>query len=371
MAFDLDLVQGSLEYAFSMRDSTIERMLTKPLSASTSCATAVPVTLKSDSNTQYRRLFETAYDGILLLDFETGEIEDVNPYLIQMLGYPKSELIGKQLWEIGAIVDRDASVRAFEKLKKEAYIKYHDLPLRTQSGDLIHVEFVSNVYDVDGQTVIQCNIRDITDRRLAEAQRSEIEQASSKSVIQIVDALTKMIVARDPYTYAHQHRVADLSVAIAAELKMPKEFIEGLHLIAQIHDIGKVSVPLEILTKPTELEPYEVELLRAHVETGYEVVKHVESHWPIAEAIRQHHERLDGSGYPNQLIGDAIILEARIIAVADTVEAMATDRPYRRALGLEAALREIEEGKNRLFDAAVVDACLRVFNDKHFAFPTD
>ena len=329
------------------------------------------MTLRSDSNTQYRRLFETAYDGILLLNFETGEIEDVNPYLIQMLGYPKSELIGKQLWEIGAIVDRDASVRAFAILKKETYIKYDDLPLRTQSGDLIHVEFVSNVYDVDGELVIQCNIRDITDRRLAEAQRIEIEHASTKSVIQIVDALTKMMVARDPYTYAHQHRVADLSVAIATELKMPEDFIEGLNLIGQIHDIGKVSVPLEILTKPVALESYEVELLRAHAKTGFEVVKHVESTWPLAEAILQHHERLDGSGYPNQLTGDAIILEARIIAVADTVEAMATDRPYRKALGLEAALREIEEGRDRLYDGAVVDACLRLFHDRGYAFPHD
>ena len=329
------------------------------------------MTLKSDSNTQYRRLFETAYDGILLLNFETGEIEDVNPYLIQMLGYPKSELIGKQLWEIGAIVDRDASVRAFATLRKESYIKYDDLPLRTQSGDLIHVEFVSNVYDVDGEMVIQCNIRDITDRRLAEAQRIEIEHASTKSVIQIVDALTKMMVARDPYTYAHQHRVADLSVAIATELKMPEDFIEGLNLIGQIHDIGKVSVPLEILTKPVALESYEVELLRAHAKTGFEVVKHVESTWPLAEAILQHHERLDGSGYPNQLTGDAIILEARIIAVADTVEAMATDRPYRKALGLEAALCEIDEGRDRLFDGTVVDACLRLFHDRGYAFPHD
>jgi len=327
------------------------------------------VTLKSDSNTQYRRLFEAAYDGILLLNFETGQIEDVNPYLIRMLGYPKSELIGKELWEIGAIVDRDASLEAFATLKTKEYIRYDDLPLRTQSGDLIHVEFVSNVYDVDGQQVIQCNIRDISSRREAEALRLKADQISINAVIQVVDALTKVVVARDPYTYEHQHRVADLSVAIATEMGSSEAFIQGLNLIAQIHDIGKISVPLEILTKPIALQPYETELLRGHVRTGFEIMEHVESDWPIAEAIVQHHERLDGSGYPNQLEGDSIILEARIIAVADTVEAMATDRPYRKALGLEAALSEIEEGRDRLFDGAVVDACLRVFKTHNYTFP--
>lgn len=337
---------------------------------------AVSMTLDSDANTQYRRLFEAAYDGILLINFETGEIEDVNPYLIQMLGYPKSELIGKQLWEIGAIVDRDASVEAFAALKRDRYIKYDDLPLKTQGGDLIHVEFVSNVYDVGGQNVIQCNIRDISSRlevealRLeADALRLESQRASAKSMIQIVDALTKVVVARDPYTYQHQHRVADLCVALAVELKLSDEFIEGLNLIAQIHDIGKVSVPIEILTKPTELQPYEFDLLRAHAQAGSEIVKHVDSSWPIAEAIVQHHERLDGSGYPNQLKGDSIVLEARIIAVADTVEAMSTDRPYRKAPGLKAGLSAIEEGRDRLFDGAVVDACLRLFKQRDYAFP--
>lgn len=327
------------------------------------------MTLQSDENIRYRRLFETAYDGILLLDFESGEIEDVNPYLIQMLGYSKDEFVGRQLWEIGAIIDREASVQALADLKRDGYIKYDDLPLKRKSGELIHVEFVSNVYKVDSQVVIQCNIRDITDRMRAESALLKAQEASTKSVTQIVDALTKMVVARDPYTYQHQQRVADLSVAIATELNLPGDLIEGLQLIALIHDIGKVSVPLEILTKPTPLAPYEIEQLKAHVQTGYDVVKQIESKWPIADGIYQHHERLDGSGYPNQLSGDAIIIEARIIAVADTVEAMATNRPYRKSLGLDAALAEIEAGKDRLFDGAVVDACLKLFREKGYAFP--
>lgn len=327
--------------------------------------------LKSDSNIQYRRLFETARDGILLLDFDTGEIEDVNPYLIEMLGFAKTDFLGKQLWEIGAIVDRDASIKALAELKREGYIKYDDLPLRRGDGELIHVEFVSNVYDVGGQRVIQCNVRDVTDRMRAEHELLLVQESFANSINQIVDVLTKMIVARDPYTYQHQRRVADLSVAIAKELELPPDLIEGLKLIALIHDIGKVSVPLEILTKPTALEPYEVELLRSHVRTGYQVVKDVDSKWPIAEGILQHHERLDGSGYPNGIRGDAIILEARIIAVADTVEAMGTNRPYRKSLGLEAALSEIEAGKGLLFDAAVVDACLRLFREKRYAFSED
>lgn len=154
-----------------------------------------------DGNLRYRRLFETACDGILILDFETGKIQDVNPYLIKMLGYSKGEFIGKQLWQLGATVDKNASIRAFATLKKDGYIKYSDLPLRTKAGDIISVEFVSNAYGVNGERVIQCNIRDITDRKTAESDLIQFQQALVRNMYEIVDALTKVIVARDAYTY--------------------------------------------------------------------------------------------------------------------------------------------------------------------------
>ena len=326
--------------------------------------------IPQEQNLRYRRLFETAYDGILILDFETGRIQDVNPYLIQMLGYTKEELLGKELWQIGAMVDKNASIRAFATLKKDGYIKYSDLPLRTKDGDIISVEFVSNAYGVNGDRVIQCNIRDITSRKTAESELLQFQQDYVRNMYEMVDALTKVVVSRDAYTYQHQLRVANLCVAIATEMNLPVFTIEGLKLAALIHDIGKISVPSEILTKPIALTQTEMALLQSHVQTGYDIVKDINFKWPIAQAIYQHHCRLDGSGYPNHLKGDNIIREARILGVADTVEAMSHNRPYRPSLGLEAALQEIESGKNTKFDPIVVEACLKLFREDGYEFPT-
>lgn len=322
-----------------------------------------------EQNFRYRRLFETAYDGILILDFETGRIEDVNPYLIQMLGYSKEEIIGMELWEIGAMVDKNASIRAFATLKKDGYIKYSDLPLRTKAGEIISVEFVSNAYGVNGDRVIQCNIRDITSRKIAESALIQFQQQHVHNMYEMVDALTKVIVARDAYTYQHQIRVSNLAVAIATEMNLPIYTVEGLKLAALIHDIGKISVPTEILVKPITLSNIEKEMLHGHVQAGYDMVKNINFQWPIAQIIYQHHCRLDGSGYPNHLKGDSIILEARILAVADTVEAMSHNRPYRAAIGIDEALKEVENGKGTLYDPIVVDACLKLFREDGYQFP--
>ena len=321
-------------------------------------------------NLRYRRLFETAQDGILILDFETGKIQDVNPYLIEMLGYTKEELVGKELWEIGAMVDKNASIKAFAVLKKDGYIKYSDLPLHTKTGEIISVEFVSNVYGVNDDRVIQCNIRDITDRKNTESSLIRYQQALAHNMYEIVEALTKVIVARDAYTYQHQLRVANLCVAIATEINMPVNVVEGLKLSALIHDIGKIAVPAEILSKPIKLELFELEALHRHAQTGFDIVKDINFEWALAQTIYQHHERLDGSGYPNKLKGDSIIKEARILAVADTVEAMSYARPYRPAAGIDAALQEVENGKGKLFDVEVVNACLKLFREDHYNFPT-
>ena len=322
-----------------------------------------------EQNLRYRLLFETAFDGILILDFETGKIEDVNPYLIQMLGYSKEEIIGMELWEIGAMVDKNASIRAFATLKKDGYIKYSDLPLRTKAGEIISVEFVSNAYGVNGDRVIQCNIRDITSRKITESKLIQFQQEHVRNMYEMVDALTKVIVARDAYTYQHQIRVSNLAVAIATEINLPIYTVEGLKLAALIHDIGKISIPTEILVKPITLSSIEKEMLHGHVQAGYDMLKNINFQWPIAQIIYQHHCRLDGSGYPNHLKGDSIILEARILAVADTVEAMSHNRPYRAAIGIDEVLKEVETGKDTLYDPIVVDACLKLFRVDGYQFP--
>ncbi len=172
--------------------------------------------------------------------------------------------------------------------------------------------------------------------------------------------------SRDPYTAGHQSRSAKLACAIAEEMGLAKEKVEGIMMAGVIHDIGKLSIPSEILTKPTQLTNVEYLLIKQHSQSGYDMLKHVESPWPLAQIVQQHHERLDGSGYPHKLRNDEIIIEARILAVADVVEAMASHRPYRQALGIEKALEEIQNNKGILYDDAVVDACVKLFREKGY-----
>lgn len=195
--------------------------------------------------------------------------------------------------------------------------------------------------------------------RLEEAQHVAAERLQ-KALLGTIQAVALTVEKRDPYTAGHQQNVARLAQEIATELGWPKERIEGLRLGAFIHDIGKIYVPAEILSRPGALADAEFMIIKSHPDVGYSIMKDVELPWPVAEMIHQHHERLDGSGYPRGLTGDAIIPEARLLAVADVVEAMASHRPYRPAKGLAAAIEEIQQHRGTRFDSEVVDACVRV-----------
>jgi len=181
---------------------------------------------------------------------------------------------------------------------------------------------------------------------------------------QMVATLARAIEMRDPYTDGHQKRVSLLSVAIAEELGLPTELIHGMRLAASIHDIGKIHIPSEILTRPGKLDKTEFELIKRHSSTGYEIIGNMDFPWPIGKIVLEHHEKWDGSGYPNGLKGEEILLEARIICVADVVEAMAFHRPYRPGLGIEAAIEEIKANSGILFDPTVVEACVKVIEKK-------
>ncbi|MBU2521461.1 MAG: HD domain-containing protein [Proteobacteria bacterium] len=173
---------------------------------------------------------------------------------------------------------------------------------------------------------------------------------------------------RDPYMDSHHKRVSQLACAIAREMNLPDEQIEGIRVAGNIHDIGKISVPMEILSKPGRVNKSEFGIIKNHAQAGYDILKTIEFPWPIAQIVLQHHERMDGSGYPKGLLGKKMLIEARILGVADVVEAMASHRPYRSALGIDKALEEISINKGKLYDAEVVNACLRVFKDKKFKF---
>jgi len=188
------------------------------------------------------------------------------------------------------------------------------------------------------------------------------------SLLGIVQAMIAVVEARDPYTAGHQRRVAELTSAMAAAMGLSEDKIEGITLAASIHDLGKISIPSEILSKPTKISELEREIIKIHPRAGFEILKNIEFPWPIADIVHQHHEKIDGSGYPQGLTGDGMLPESRILVVADVVEAIASHRPYRPALGLDFAFDELAKHRGILYDADAVDACIDLFRTKGFAF---
>jgi len=189
-----------------------------------------------------------------------------------------------------------------------------------------------------------------------------------KALGAIIEALAAVVETKDPYTAGHQHRVADLARAIATEMELTSDQKDGIRLAASIHDIGKIRVPSEILNRPGKILDPEMDIIKCHPEAGYDVLKGIDFPWPVAEIALQHHEREDGSGYPRGLKDEEGLVEAKVIAVADVVDAMASHRPYRPALGIESALSEIEKGRGTRYHPDVVDACLKLFREKGFEF---
>lgn len=203
------------------------------------------------------------------------------------------------------------------------------------------------------------HLEEIVEERTRSLKQSEEHLRST--LLKTVSAVAAMVELRDPYTAGHQRRVAKIAVAIAREMGLPEEQIEGINLAAVVHDVGKISVPSEILTKPGRLSDPEFELIKQHPEMGYDILKEIDFPWPIAETVHQHHERCDGSGYPLGLKEEEILIESRILAVADIIEAMASHRPYRAGLGIDKALSEIEQNYHKQFDSDVVQTALRLF----------
>ena len=211
---------------------------------------------------------------------------------------------------------------------------------------------------------------EIENRKHVQAELEQSVQNLKKVMDSTIQAIAMTVEKRDPYTSGHQMRVAALTRAIAKMIKLTEDQVEGAYMAASLHDIGKIALPAEILSKPIKLTEIEISLIRAHAQSGYDILKGIEFPWPIADIIIQHHERLDGSGYPRGLAGDDISIEARIIGVGDVVETMASHRPYRPSIGIEKALEEITRNSGILYDADVVTACLKIFNEQGFEFPS-
>jgi putative nucleotidyltransferase with HDIG domain len=205
------------------------------------------------------------------------------------------------------------------------------------------------------------NIDNATDVESIKRKHSELQ----KAMVGVIHAISRVVGSRDPYTAGHQRRVAELARAIAREMGLSDWQITGIYVAGLLHDVGKVAVPSEILSKPGKINNSEFDIIKCHCQVGYEILQKIDFPWPVTRAVLQHHERLDGSGYPHGFTASDIILEARIIGVADVIEAMSSHRPYRPALGLTSALQEIEHSSGILYDTDVVSACLRLFIQNH------
>ncbi len=262
------------------------------------------------------------------------------------------------------------------ELMQEAHQDYPNIPFIIMTGyapeysyeDIINAgasDFIAKPFSM-GE--LRAKIRRIQKEKNILRQLQQTLERVKRLFENTVGALASTLEKRDPYTAGHQHRVGDLACAIAREMGLPEERVDVLRLAAFVHDIGKVGVPTDILTKPGKLSDIEMSLIRVHCQIGCEILKNVEFPWPIADMVFQHHERVDGSGYPQGLAGTEILLEARILAVADVVEAMSAHRPYRPALDIGVALEEISKNRGILYDCEVADACLRLFAEKRFEF---
>jgi PAS domain S-box-containing protein len=318
---------------------------------------------------QFRGLVEQSIAGIYII--QDGRFAYVNPRFAQILGYDSAEeLIGREGLEVVAEKDR-AGTRENRQRVIEGDVRsasYTFAALR-KDGSSVEVGVHGTLATHHGRPAMIGMMQDISEKKRAEEEiRRYVAQLETAfmSTVQVAMTLSEM---RDPYTAGHERRVAEIAVAIGAELGFDTRGQEGLRVAGYLHDIGKITIPSEILAKPGRLSPLEFKLIQGHPQASYEVLKAVEFPWQVAEVALQHHERIDGSGYPQGLKGEAILLEARIMAVADVVEAMSSHRPYRPGLGIEAALDEIERGRGTAYDADVAVACLRLFREKGYAIP--
>jgi PAS domain S-box-containing protein/putative nucleotidyltransferase with HDIG domain len=319
----------------------------------------------------FGRLFQALPEGTVLCDGD-HVVRMVNPEFCLLFGYREEEVLGRALDDL--VIQTPQMALQSESLwsgiltNERMFLEAHR---HRKDGSTVEVSILGVRLDLEeldrGSFWIY---RDISRQKATETELCKAAEALSDSVgrldrllEQTIGLLSGTIEKRDPYTVGHQKKVAQLAEAISRKMGLKKEFCHRLYLTSLVHDIGKISIPAEILTKPYTLTAIERNLLETHSRSGYEILEQVDFPWPLSRTVLQHHERLDGSGYPEGLKGDSILLEARILAVADVVEAISADRPYRAALGPEAALDEIRSHRGSSFDPDAVDACLALFEE--------
>ena len=324
-----------------------------------------------DSNAYLENLINYANAPIIVWDPQL-RITRFNHAFELLSGYSQAQVVGQTIRVLFPIEHAEESMALILKtLTGERWNKV-EIDIEHKDQSMRHIEWNSTTLMApDDRTVISVIAQghDITDRKRAEEEIKRKITELEDAFLGTVDLATNLSAMRDPYTAGHVRRVGAIAMAIGAELGFDAREQEGIRIAGYLHDIGKISIPTEILSKPGKISPIEYLLIQGHAQAGYDLLKDVKFPWEIALVALQHHERLDGSGYPAGLKGDAITMNSRIVAVADVVEAMSSRRPYRQALGIDAALAAIECGRATLFAANVVDACARLFRDKGYLIP--
>jgi PAS domain S-box-containing protein len=319
---------------------------------------------KSEAEERYRHIVENALEGIFQSTPE-GRYISTNRANAVMMGYDSPEEMMTEVTDISRqiYVDPEDRETIRRMLDSQDAVRGFEAQCYRKDGSLIWLSLnMRAVRDPGGRLLYYEGFSaDITGMK-------ESFERIRKALGATVRAMAMTVEARDPYTAGHQRRVADLARAIATEMGLTPHQIDGIRLASTIHDIGKISVPAEILSKPTKLTELEFALIKVHPDAGFDILKDIDFPWPIARMVHEHHERMNGSGYPCGLKGNELLPESRVIMVADVVEAIASHRPYRPALGIEAALEEIINKKGPLYEAAPVDACVAVFRDKGYQF---
>jgi len=332
--------------------------------------TAEDNNVKSDM--KYRTIVENSQEGIFQASPQSPH-PTVNYAFATMLGYESTHEAQKCINNISEQIYADANEyrKVMDIVLREGGIKGYETQFYRRDKSRIWVNMsVSAVRDMAGQLLYYHSIvEDITLKKKLEEERQDSINRLRRSLGATINAMSATVEARDPYTAGHQRRVADLARAIATEMNLSRDQIDGIRLAGMIHDIGKISVPSEILTKPTRLTTLEFELIKTHSEAGFNILKDIEFPWPIARIVMEHHERVNGTGYPQGLKGEDILLESKIIAVADIVEAISSNRPYRPAFGITPALDEVAKNSGVLYDKDAAEACLKLFRENRYKMP--
>ncbi len=318
------------------------------------------VTALEESEHRYRRLFERSPVSYQSLDAD-GRFLIVNSTWLDVLGYSEDEVLGNWFGDFLAPAYRDIFKERFPQFMAAGKI-HTEFEMVCKTGEIKFVG-LDGVIGLDANGEFQqthCVFKDITEERRAASELESAHDRLEHLLRDVVATMGKVVEARDPYTQGHETGVAKLAGSIAREMGLTQDDVDAIEVAALVHDIGKLSVPAEILTKPGKITAVEFAIIKQHPQAGYDILKEIDFGWPVAEIALQHHERMDGTGYPNGLLGDETLFAARVIAVADVVEAMASHRPYRAALGLEVAIDEIK-GHAEKYDAEVVAACVRLY----------